>query len=850
MRLLKKLILLLFIPFSYCSAQDSATAAGSHFKISGSRTFWMGKNYRLEWNTPVKAPVINLATEYGGLTPVKRGGGKQTKSLRVKDASGREYNFRSIQKFITSKTMPLDLQSEFAEDLVSDGISASYPYAALSIPVFAEAAGIPYNKVRLVYIPDDPRLGEFQKEFGNMLAFLEERIPESVKKGYDTDEVADKLKDDNDNEVDQLALLKIRILDMFVMDLDRHEDQWTWGAIEKDKGKIYFPIAKDRDQAFYTNEGVLPTIASWPWLVPQLEGFKAEARNIKRFNFAARNVDRFFLNQLTEEQWKKTTEDFLSKMTDAVIEKALAQQPKEIYAFSAPDIIQTLKARRNNLLAEVMEYYKWLSETVTVTASDKHEQFVINRQNDGSVLLVVNKTSKEGEISNRIYERMFKSDVTEELRLFGFDGNDQFIVNGNNDKIKVRMIGGPGEDKFESKTTSGDGGIVYDSTGENNTITGRFNRKLGNDSLVNSYNRIGYKYNTVAPFFVIGFNSDDGLFLGLSFKITRQGFRKTPYKNLHEISISSAFSTQAFRFHYNAEFISVLSRNTDLLFDADIKAPNNTTNFFGYGMNTVYVKTSPEKFKFYRARYELGDISLMLRQNFSEKFKIAFGPSFQFYSMDSTDDKNKIRNIVLSPPAGFNPATAFTNQSYFGGKLMVDLDLRNNRVLPQRGILWQTQLRHLGGLNNTPYSVTQLNSDFTFFLSLIPKRLIFANRFGAGHNFGSFEFYQAQYLGTEDNLRGYRKYRFAGRTKAYNNAEIRLRLANFRNYLFPGSLGFHAFIDAGRVWNGSNSNIGSGWATGYGGGFWISPFQRIVVTFTYAASKEDKMPLVGVGWKF
>src|SRR6185436_17924190 len=104
-----------------------------------------------------------------------------------------------------------------AEDLVTDGVSASYPYGALSVTVLAEAAGIPYNKVRLVYIPDDPRLGEFQKDLGNMLAFLEEKAPANVKKDYDSDEVMEKLKDDNDNETDQLALLKIRILDMFVM---------------------------------------------------------------------------------------------------------------------------------------------------------------------------------------------------------------------------------------------------------------------------------------------------------------------------------------------------------------------------------------------------------------------------------------------------------------------------------------------------------------------------------------------------------------------------------------------------------------------------------------------------------
>src|SRR5678809_856832 len=94
---------------------DSASAAAStKFKNNGSRRFWMGSNYRNEWLTPVKAPVINLSTEKGGLKPVKLGGGKQSKSLRVEDPTGRQYTLRLIEKFITSKTLPADLQSQAA----------------------------------------------------------------------------------------------------------------------------------------------------------------------------------------------------------------------------------------------------------------------------------------------------------------------------------------------------------------------------------------------------------------------------------------------------------------------------------------------------------------------------------------------------------------------------------------------------------------------------------------------------------------------------------------------------------------------------------------------------------------
>ena len=87
----------------------------------------------------------------------------------------------------------------------------------------------------------------------------------------------------------------------------------------------------------------------------------------------------------------------------------------------------------------------------------------------------------------------------------------------------------------------------------------------------------------------------------------------------------------------------------------------------------------------------------------------------------------------------------------------------------------------------------------------------------------------------------------------YNNIELRWRLANFKTYLFPGALGILAFYDTGHIWDDIDNDINdneSKWASGYGGGFWISPLRRMVLTFTYTASKEDKLPLVSLGWKF
>lgn len=844
------LILLASVSDCFGQADNDSTmkAASTLFKINGGRSFWMGSNYRKEWTTPIRVPILSFETEKGGLTPVKLGGGKQTRSLRIADPTGREYSLRSIQKFITSKTLPADLQSEAAEDLIADGISASYPYAALSMPVLAEAAGVPYLKAKVFYLPDDPRLGEFRKDFANLLVYFEERIPDSVKKGYDTEDVVEKLKDDNDNSVDQQALLRARLLDMFVMDFDRHEGQWEWGAVDKEKGKSYYPIPKDRDQAFYINQGVIPHIVQWPWLVPQLEGLKVKTRNIKRFNFAARNFDRAFLNALSEKDWTDAAARFLGQMTDTVIEKALAQQPREIQGISTDNIVHTLKERRKYFGPDFLEYYRFLAEVVDITTSDKKELFDITRNDDGSLLLQVYKINKEGNTSARLYERNFDPKDTKEIRLYGFGGDDKFLVKGTNDKIKIRMIGGDGEDHFENTGSQGNGGIVYDSLAGNNKLSGRFKNKMSNDTIANSYDPLYYKYNQVIPFISVGYNPDDGIYLGGWMKIIHHGFRKTPYKNSHSITLNHALATKALNFRYNAEFIGILGRRTDLLFEADFRAPRFVTNFFGYGENSVYDKSKPGKFRYYRARYNLGDFSLQLRKNFSEKLFMTFGPTFQVFKTDSTDSKNSTRFITDVPANGLDPTTLFARQSYFGGRFSFTADTRDNRVLPRKGILWETAVRHLSGLNDASYTVTQLNSDFTVHFSLIKNVIVIADRIGGGHNFGDFEFHQAQYLGSENNLRGYRRFRFAGRSKAYNNFDIRIRLANFKTYLFPGSLGILGFVDAAKIW--ADNETSDKLLTGYGGGFWISPLRRMVLTVAYATSKEDKMVLAGLGWRF
>ncbi|RYG50972.1 MAG: hypothetical protein EOO01_09505, partial [Chitinophagaceae bacterium] len=311
---------------------DSMEMAPAPYYKAGSFKKWLlGSNYREEWIAPLKARTFNIRKEKGGLIPVKRGGGFQSKSLRLEDANGNQYVLRSIEKF-PDRTLPEEFRQTFVKEAVVDGVSASYPYAALSVPRLATALGIPHANPEIVYVPDDPALLQYRSDFKNGLYLFEEREPSDIKKTYSSTDVFEKLQEDNDNRINQEAVLKARILDMFIMDFDRHEDQWRWGNSEakKSQEKLFFPIPRDRDQPFFINNGVIPRSISQPWILPKFQGFRANARNIKTFNFNARYFDRSFLNELSEETWRNAIDSFLPLMTDNLIDSALAAQPVEI----------------------------------------------------------------------------------------------------------------------------------------------------------------------------------------------------------------------------------------------------------------------------------------------------------------------------------------------------------------------------------------------------------------------------------------------------------------------------------------------------------------------------------------
>ncbi|MEM6830492.1 MAG: metallophosphoesterase, partial [Bacteroidota bacterium] len=90
------------------------TMASNNYDAVKSWKFFFGEHFRDEWKTTVRFPVVFLDTLKGGLTPIRQGGGFQTKSLRLVDQNGRQYVLRSINKD-ASKVVPSFLRGTFAD---------------------------------------------------------------------------------------------------------------------------------------------------------------------------------------------------------------------------------------------------------------------------------------------------------------------------------------------------------------------------------------------------------------------------------------------------------------------------------------------------------------------------------------------------------------------------------------------------------------------------------------------------------------------------------------------------------------------------------------------------------------
>jgi Omp85 superfamily domain len=827
----------------------TGTAHKGFNSVSKWHRFFFGENYRKEWSASTKLPVIHLSSFRGGLVAIRQGGGNQTHSLRLKDHDGMEWVLRSVEKY-PDAILPDVLKETFVSDIVTDAMSAQHPYSALIVPPIANAVGVPHAHPIIGIVAPDSVLGSYAKTFESQICLLEEREPTGKSVNYI--DMLNALDSSNDNSFDSTVFLKARILDVFIGDWDRHGDQWRFKPEKNGPGIKYIPVPRDRDQVFYTNQGVFPYLESRPYVQPFFEGFNPKIRNVGTFLFTSTLLNARLINQFSYDNWMRITNEFVAEVTDSVLDLAISQLPRSVYDIRHDDLLNILKSRRADLPRAFSAYYYFLNKNVFIQTSNKNEFIQTKDTLNNDMQVSIYKLSRKDKIKQVIFSKTYDPRFTKEIRFFIGNGNDSIVIDNKNSSIKLRFSGKDGPKRFN---LIGSNKKVPVFEKENSAIfsgdTSRFIKHISSDS-ANTAVVPGNLFNVITPLLNFAYNLDDGVLLGVQLTFTRgldyttSVFSTKRHTSFQQIGFVHSFETRAFEAKYNAEWANAIG-NADFLIHATVNAPNNTQNYFGTGNTTTFNKSGDYK-QFYRSRYNLYKLSPALRWGRRDIGSFSVGPSIEFYTYDSAE--NAGRYIETNGAVqSYDSATLSKSKLHGGIILEYKKEKRDNNLLPTNGSFINLRLQGYAGLNTFSKSFTQLFADFGFYKSVDDNEtFVVADRVGGGATLGNAAFYQSMFIGGQGNLLGYRRNRYGGQYMAYNNLEARWRLASFRNYILPGQFGLIGLYDIGRVWQKEDRS--HQWHNGVGGGIYFAPAQMTLFQIVMSYSPEGWYPTFSLGFRF
>ncbi len=805
-------------------------AANPQYQAGALTRFLLGNDYRRLWIEPIETEVLDLQTEAGGLKPVMRVGGQQTKGLALIGENGRAYTFRGVDKD-PSAVLPPFLVGTIADRVVQDQISAAYPAGPLVAEPIMDAAGILNAKVRLVVMPDDPALGEFRSEFAGLLGTFQE-YPTGVSEKYSGfanateilshQEMRSRLLSNPTDRTDTRAYLKARLVDVFIGDWDRHRRQWRWAKIP---GKdLWQPIPEDRDQAFTRYDGLIPFFARFG--LPFILNFGKRYSGINGLTYAGWDVDRYLLPDLEKSDWDAVASDLKKRLTDSVIEAAVKRLPPEYYRLDGNRLESALKSRRNHLLEVAEQFYRHLARKVDIYMTHMAEQAEIVRIDSHTTEISISLLPDEGNQTSPkpYFRRRFHRNETQEIRLYLEGGNDQVVSRGGPHRgITIRVIGFPGP--YTVDDSRGGRIIVFDPTGENKVIPGpgtRLHKRQYIPPLKNPnapwIPPRDWGHQTI-PSLWFGGGSDLGVFLGGGFSTTVFGFRRHPFSSRHSIKAGYATKPKTYKFDYDGKYHLL---NSEAFINLSAYASGiEILHFYGFGNET----SSDQPDDFYKVLQEQYSFNPSLSLPLSVPVVLTLGPTLQYSVTNLGQQPDRLISTLVPAPLG----TGHFGQLGIFADLR--LDTRNRMRAASKGVFLSVGGRFFPKIWDveSPFGEIHGNASAFFSSSSFPLEPNLALRIGGKHVFGEYPFHEAAFIGggeltaSGSTVRGFRAQRFAGDSAIFGNAELRLRLAEI--YLFlPGEMGVFGLSDVGRVfYEGEDSNI---WHTAVGGGIWISFLKR------------------------
>ncbi|WP_420127817.1 BamA/TamA family outer membrane protein [Longimicrobium sp.] len=866
-------------------AQDSVTVVvGPEYRAGGVQRWLWGQNWRHLWTRTVRVEVLDPDTFAGGLTPLRAGGDFASNTLHMLGADGRRYVFRSINKNV-SKGLGPEFEGTLVEWVVQDQVSASHPGSPRLAAPLLEAAGILHAAPRMVVMRDRASLGQCRERFANLVGHIEERAdendPEDPADEADTDaggdepgqtggeeeaaeadpldescgvptregqmdgpafagavkvkgteEFLDDLEDSPINRLNSREYLAARLMDIYMGDWDRHEDQWRWARFDRGDLRVWRPVPRDRDNAFVNHEGLLLAIGRAAFI--RNVRFDREFPSLTGLTVQAEPLDRRLLSDLPRTAWDSVVVQLRARLTDAAIERAVGALPPEYQQGERVRLVEILRARREALPGQAELFYKRLSQNVDVYATDVDEVAVIDRHADGSVEVTV---TGAGDNERRFvtYQRRFLPEETDDVRLYLQGGDDRAVVRGTGHGVGIRVIGGGGDDVMEDSSRSS-GVAFYDHRGENRFVRGPVTRvdqreweaPVDSSAITGhrTYREWGSSSSLFRPF--VDWKRGAGPVIGGGPQQTSYSFRRAPHA--WEAHARVGWAPTENRFLVSAAG-DLHPENARHWYSLDSYASNlENVRFFGFGNNTD--KDVPRELRDSWLRQVRVEPSLHFPVG--RRGTIELGPVLQW-----TDPE-----LESGSPLDVERPIGFDTFGQLGFRTELELDGRDVPSFPRRGWRLETGGSAYPAVLDADGAFGEAHVMAATYLSLGAGPVV-ALRAGGKRVWGDFPFFESAFLGGGSTLRGYTGQRFAGDMMAFGGAELRMPLVRL-NLLARGVFGVMGLMDAGRVWYDGESD--GELHTGIGGGaFYHVAGQTVTVT---VASGERTSLNFGFGMPF
>jgi len=853
---------LIAYPDKFDPSKKAAIYTKEEVSKSGTYKFFWGERYRKYFGTEVKASTVNLDTLFGGLKPVRKGGGHQSKSLRLEDSEGREYVMRALRKNAVQYLQAVAFKDQYiegqfndtyTEDLLQDVFTGSHPYAPFVIGTLSDAVNVYHTNPVLYYIPKQNALGKYNSEFGNELYMIEERASSGhgnlasfgfSNKLISTDDLLKELHKDEDNVLEESSYIRARLFDMLIGDWDRHEDQWRWAKFKEKKKTVYRPVPRDRDQAFsLMADGLVLGFATKVLTnLSLMQSYDKELKNVAGFNLEPYPLDMALINESNKKDWDAQVAIIINGLTDEIIDEAFKNIPQEVNDETIAEIKEKLKGRRANLQKISDEYFLTLSKFQVVKGTDKDDWFDIERMANGETK-VTGYRIKKGKKADLFHQKTYTRNHTKEIWIYGLDDDDTFVVTGSGNKlIKIRIIGGQNKDTYNIK--NGKKIIIYDyKSKKSEFITNKGKKELTDDYNTNVYNYKKLKNNERQFLPSIGGNPDDGLKIGVAHTYITHGFKRNPFTYKHSINGAVYLATNGFELNYNGEFANVIGR-TNLGISASYTSPNYAINFFGFGNQSVNLEPNNDAIDLDYNRIKMRQVSigtsLIWKGDLGSLAKLS--TTFEAFELDNT--LNRFVNFTTDLPARI-----FQHQNFLGSEFSYHFKNTDNEAFPTLGMEIDVKTGFKTNLDeSTVYGYLKPSVSFDYKITN-NGRLVLATKLGGQVNFGDdFEFHQAARLGARNGLRGYRFDRFIGNSSFYQTSDLRFNIKKIKTGLIPLSIGLYGGFDYGKVWT---NNLPTGdWNTSAGGGIFFDAADLFTANMSAFNSDDGMRIAFGVGFGF